>query len=320
MARVYICDRITDTSIEGAVLGEDVSCTFDSNAEVLLVWHLPVTEDLLNKHPNLKAVIRYGVGYDNVDLAAAERRGIVVCNTPDYGVDEVADSAVAMILSFSRDIFRLNTIAKTDSSSWDDTKAAAVSRSVHTTVGVIGAGRIGGSVLTRLKSLRFDTVFYDPYKDSGYEKLLNSRRVDSIDELLLQSDIISINTPLTDETRNMANKDFISKIKRGASFVNTARGKIVEDIDDFYLPMKNGDILYLGLDVLPFEPPKPSKLLDAWRNNESWIDGRVIITPHHAFYSVDAYKECRRKAAENALRVLQGVTPKNILSNGVKHK
>ena len=314
MAKVYILDRVADTSIESPVLGNDVSRDFDSNAEVLLVWHAPVDRDLLEKFPKLKAVIRYGVGYDNVDLQAAKERNVVVCNTPDYGVEEVADSAVAMILSFSRDVFRLNAIAKRDPDCWDDTKAAPVLRSSNTKVGVIGAGRIGGSVLQRLKALRFDTVFYDPYKESGYEKLLDARRVESIDDLLEQADIISINTPLTSETKGMVDKNFIRKIKKGASFVNTARGKVVADIDDFYEPLRNNDILNTGFDVLPFEPPKESKLLDAWRRNEEWIDGRVIITPHHAFYSVDAYRECRHKAAVNALRVLEGRQPINILT------
>ena len=313
MGKVHIYDRIPDTSIESKVLGDIVSREYDKNAEILLVWHAPINTEVLERYPKLKAVIRYGVGYDNVDFSATRERGVIVCNTPDYGVDEVADSAVAMILSFSRDCFRLNAIAKRDPTSWDNVKAAPIKRGANTTVGVIGAGRIGGSVLTRLKLLRFDTVFFDPYKDSGYEKLLDARRVHSIDEILEQSDIISIHTPLTDETRGMVNKDFIAKMKPGSSFVNTARGKIMEDIDDFYLPLKDDRILYFGTDVLPDEPPEPSKLLDAWKNNEDWIDGRVFITPHHAFYSVDAFEECRRKAAENALRVLEGKTPFNLL-------
>ena len=314
MAKVLVFDRIPDTSVEADVLGSSVSMDYDKDVEVLLVWHAPINRDVLDKFPKLKAVIRYGVGYDNVDFSATRERGVIVCNTPDYGVDEVADSAVAMILCFSRDSFRLNAISKRDPSSWDNERAAPIKRGANTTVGVIGAGRIGGSVLTRLKLLRFDTVFFDPYKDSGYEKLLDARRVHSIEEILEQSDIISLHTPLTDETRCMVNKDFIAKMKPGSSLVNTARGKIMEDIDDFYLPLMDNKILYLGTDVLPDEPPKSSKLLDAWKNNEDWVDGRVFITPHHAFYSVDAYKECRRKAAENALRVLEGKTPFNLLS------
>ena len=314
MSKVYILDRITDTNIESQILGDNVSLDFDEQAEVLLVWHEPIGGKEMDKYTKLKAVVRYGVGYDNVDLQAARDRGVVVCNTPDYGVDEVADSALAMILSFSRDSYRLNSIAKRDPSSWDITKAAPIARTSKITVGVIGAGRIGGSLLVRLNALRFDTVFYDPYKDSGYEKLLNAKRVWSIEGLLAVSDIVSINTPLTDETQGMVNKGFISKLKKGASFVNTARGKIVADIDDFYQPLKNNKIANIGFDVLPFEPPQPSKLLDAWQNNENWIDGRVIITPHHAFYSIDSYEECRRKAAENALCVLQGMQPINIVS------
>jgi D-3-phosphoglycerate dehydrogenase len=166
----------------------------------------------------------------------------------------------------------------------------------------------------KANALRFDTLFYDPYVVRGQEKMLNSRRVECLDELLSESDIVSINCPLSDETKGLVDSDFLAKMKQGSSFVNTARGAIVSDVDVFYEPLQSGHLSNVSLDVIPFEPPGNAKIIDAWRNREAWLDGRFILNPHTAYYSDRAYVEMRQKAALNAKRILDDLVPYNIVN------
>ena len=144
--------------------------------------------------------------------------------------------------------------------------------------------------------------------------MLGVDRVDTLNGLLKISDVVSVNTPLTNETRGLVGKSFISKMKHGASFINTARGEIMVDVDDFIEPIKSGKISGLALDVLPKEPPENKGLISAWKNREEWLDGKVIINPHTSYYTQESYEEMRRKAASNAKIILDGETPYNIVT------
>jgi C-terminal binding protein len=304
MSRVFITDYVTDPSIERDVLGDALTATPSDDVEVLLVWHERIDDAYVDRFPRLRGVVRYGVGYDSLDLECLSRRGIVACNTPDYGTEEVADTAIAMIMDIARGITRYDVACRSyTDGTWQENTIPEIRRTSELTLGVIGAGRIGGSVLLRAAALRFDTVFFDPYKPRGHEKMLGARRVDSLDEVLSESDIVSIHVPLADETRGMVDGRFIEAMKPGASLVNTARGAIVSDLEAFYEPLRSGDLSSVALDVLPEEPPGDSPLIRAWRDREPWLDGRLIINPHSAFYSQQAYVEMRRKAAENAAMV-----------------
>ena len=306
LSKVYITDYIEDPSIEYHILGDYLSSEFHKDVEVLLVWHENINAVYLEQVPHLRAVIRYGVGYDNIDLEAARLRGIDVANTPDYGVDEVSDTALAMILSMSRGILRYNALCSNYYTTWQENILPSLKRTSESVLGVIGAGRIGSTVLIKASNMGFQTAFYDPYKPAGYEKILRAERVDSMRALLKQADIVSIHTPLTDETFGLVDRAFIRSMKEGASLINTARGKIIEDLDVLYDFLRSDKLWGIGLDVLPCEPPEDGKLINAWRNNENWLAGRLIINPHTAYYSQSAYIEMREKAALNALRVVQG--------------
>jgi lactate dehydrogenase-like 2-hydroxyacid dehydrogenase len=310
---VYITDYIENPDIERSILGDLLSKDKET-AEVILVWHQKIDTDYLNLFPNLKGVIRYGVGYDAIDLEAIKNKGVVFCNTPDYGTDEVSDTAIGMIMSMTRGISRYDYFCRQyKDNSWQENTITKLRRSNQLVLGVIGAGRIGGSILRKVKAIGFNLIFFDPYKERGYEKMLGVDRVDSLDELLEVSDIVSINTPLTDETRGMVNINFISKMKHGASLVNTARGEIIDNIDDFIEPLKSGKILNLGLDVLPEEPPKNIGLIALWRSREDWLDGRLIINPHTSYYSKESYAEMRKKASKNAQRIIENKKPFNAI-------
>jgi D-3-phosphoglycerate dehydrogenase len=165
----------------------------------------------------------------------------------------------------------------------------------------------------KCNALKFQTVFFDPYKERGYEKMINSKRLESINELLNISDIVSVHTPLSEETKGFINRSFIDNMKQGASLVNTARGGLFQEIDLLYNSLLSNRINSLAIDVLEHEPPKPSLLIDAWRRSENSMNGRLIINPHTAYYSQAAYREIRINAAKNALRIMEGRVPFNIL-------
>jgi phosphoglycerate dehydrogenase-like enzyme len=313
MSKIAITDYIEIPSIEKEILGDLVSTKVTNETEVILVWHKQINKEYISKLPKLKGVQRYGVGYDNLDLDMLKNKNIIACNNPDYGVDEVSDTAIAMILNIARGITQYNELAKSYFDSWQKNVISTIRRNSDITVGIVGAGRIGGTVLLKCNSLKFKTVFYDKYKERGHDKLLSSIRVNSLKELLNVSDIISLHTPLTIETVGMVNLEFLNEMKKGGSLVNTARGALFSNCDLLYNAMRTNQLNQLAIDVLPNEPPNSGKFINAWRKSEEWINGRLIINPHTAYYSKQSYREMRLKAAENALRIYYGQEPFNIL-------
>lgn len=313
MGKVFITDYIKSPAIERRILGDKLSDELNSSVEVLLVWHKIIDQSFIDSHPQLKGIVRYGVGYDNVDIEYAREKGISVCNTPDYGTDEVADTAMAMILGLSRSVFSQNERSRNLFTSWQVNVARNSRRSSETKLGVIGAGRIGGSVLLKSKAMKFHTFFYDPYQPRGLEKTLYATRCESLEELIGTCNIISIHTPLNEETNGMINPDLLNSFRKGSMLINTARGKLLSDIDILYHPLRSRQLAGAGLDVLPEEPPQQGLLIDAWRKEEPWLKGRLIINPHTAYYSPPAYREMRLKAAQNALRIIEGERPFNIV-------
>lgn len=306
MSRVLITDYVEDPAVEISVLHDLVSLQPADDVEVLLVWRQHVDGAFMDRFPKLRAIIRYGVGTENVDIDEAKRRGIVVCNTPDYGVDEVALTAISFLLYFDRALTVYDQKARHHSGGvWQQTEKR-LRRSGSSTVGCIGAGRIGSAFLLKARALGFSTVFYDPYKPSGYEKVLSSARVGSAEELIGISDYISIHVVLTGETAGMVDASFVERMKPGAVLINTSRGQVFDGLDFLVEPLKNGRIGGVALDVLPVEPPGTGEFIDAWRNEDDWIRARVLINPHTAYYSQEAFQEMRTKAARNALRVIQG--------------
>lgn len=317
MKKVFITDYVTDPTIEKEILGENLSSASDkSMVEVLLVWHQHINKEYIDSFPKLKGIVRYGVGYDNIDLEYANTKGITVCNTPDYGTDEVSDTAIAMIMNIVRGVSRYDFQCRHYSDdTWQENTIPEIKRTSDYKLGVIGAGRIGSSILLKAKALRLETAFYDPYQARGHEKTLNCKRYDSLEEILKESDIISINTPSTPETKNIINEHFIKEMNKGASLINCARGDLIEKLDVLYDALKTDKLSSVALDVLPFEPPdKNSKLIQAWLKREIWLEGRLIINPHSSYFSSKAYYEMRHKAASNAKRIIDSLEPYNIIN------
>jgi C-terminal binding protein len=314
MKPAYITDYIKNPDIERGVLGDKLSTVYHDNLEVLLVWHQRVDAAYIDSLPYLKGIIRYGVGFDNVDVEYAASKGIFACNTPAYGTEEVSDTAMAMLLNSARGIGRYDVLCRDyPEGSWQENTLPHLKRFSDLKIGIIGCGRIGSSVALRAKAMRFQVTFYDPFLPRGYEKMLGVSREERLENLLKESDIITIHTPLNEETSGLVDEAFLGRMKRGSTFINTARGGLVSDLDIFYEPLKAGHLSSVALDVLPVEPPGEGKLIRSWRNRESWLDGRLTINPHTAYFSDKAYFEMRHETASNALRVLQGKEPYNIL-------
>ena len=286
------------------------------DVEAILVWHLPLNGPAIDQLTNCKIVVRYGVGYDLIDAAALKAKGLVLCNTPDYGTEEVADTACAMILSIQRKVISYHHACRHYTIGWQEHILKPQQRTSEQALGLIGVGRIGTAVINRMKPFGYQILGYDPYQPSGHEKAVGYRRVHSLGELLSQSDIVTVHCPLTEETRHMINSDSLQMMKPGASLVNTARGQIIDDLDCIENALKSGRLGQVGLDCLPDEPPRPHPLLTAWRNDEVWLAGRLFINPHAAYYSESAWYEMRYKAAETARMYLIENRLRNAVSIG----
>jgi D-3-phosphoglycerate dehydrogenase len=263
-----------------------------------------------------RVIVSLGVGYDHISIDTAREKGIPVCNVPDYGTEEVADSTVAMLLAHQRKIFLFRHHINSNPISWDWRINKPITRTRQMQVGIIGLGRIGMAVAIRLKAFGYTIGFYDPYLPRGVEKALGLNRFHKMEPLLTSSDILSTHTPLTEETRGMIDERFLELLKPRAILINTARGGIFKNADILFNHFKNRSEFRIGSDVWPDEPPTNHPLLDVWKNRESWLGDRLILCPHSAFYSEEAVCEIRSFAAEVVKSVLSGGKPYNIV-NGV---
>jgi phosphoglycerate dehydrogenase-like enzyme len=264
-------------------------------AHAVILWHGPlVTAEVIARMKHCRVIVRNGVGYDTVDIAAAARAGIPVCNVPDYGTEEVADHAIALTLALYRQLFPLDAEAKR--LGWKITVAPRMRRLRTQTFGVIGLGRIGTAAALRAKALGFRTVFYDPYVPSGTHKAIGIERVTTLEELLRLADTVSIHCPLTAETRAMIGEREIALMKPGSFLVNTARGDIVAKAPVF-AALHSGHLAGAGLDVVEAEP---------LRTPEEAATPNLICTCHAAFCSPEGMVEMRSTSARIARAAVLG--------------
>ena len=272
----------------------------------LMTLRLAVPAEALAKFPRLKVVIRMGVGYDRVDRAYCAAHGITVCNIPDYGTQEVADTAIALAVSLRRGLVLHHDAQRgTPPAPWGVLPNRIVRRFEVQRFGVLGLGRIGTAVALRAKALGFQVVFFDPHLPNGAERAIGVARAESLDALLAQSDVLSIHCPLTRNTRNLVGARELALLPKDAVVVNTARGPIL-DIEALEAALRSNHLAGAGLDVIPVEPPVepiPS-LLRAYRDREDWLMGRLVIMPHVAFHSPEAWDDIRLKSAETMRDVL----------------
>ena len=279
--------------------------------DAFLVWTPSISVNTINQLSNCKIIVRYGVGYDKIDLTGLDRAGIAFSNNPEYGPEDVADTAMGLILALQRRLVQHNALAKGYSDTWQENHLTPMLHSPRTTVGIVGLGRIGTSVARRLAPFGYKVVAYDPYISNGMFRALQVERIAALEELVERVDVLTLHCPLTGETESMIDRQVLDRAKPGLLLVNTARGKLISSLDTIEHCLRNGQIGGVGLDALPEEPPGPHPLIEAWRQDEDWTKGRVIITPHNAFFSDDSMYECRFAAAETARLFLEDGIQRN---------
>ena len=240
-----------------------------------------------------RAVVRYGVGLDNVDIDAAQELGIAVGNVPEYGHEEISNHAIALLLGLSRKLFAFDAAVRRGGTGIPAPQSVA--RLSQRTLGLVGYGRIGRRVAEKARAFGLEVVAYDPYATTadGVELL-------ELDELLRRADILSLHVPLTPETLHMIGARELALLEPGSLVINIGRGGLVDE-DALVAALHSGHIAGAALDVTEIEPlPLDSPLLGA---------PNVILTPHVAWVSDVALEDLKRLTAENALRLIGAREP-----------
>lgn len=327
-ARVLVTDFLEEPlDIEREILGDlaDIECLGArtaadlygklKGADALLVYHfVQVDRRALDELQHCRLIVRCGAGFDNVDGPHARQLGIPLANVPDYGSEEVADTAIGALLTLARGTHFLNHRCQRQGDLWSYSLAAPLYRLRGRVLGIVGLGRIGSAAALRGKALGMDVVYFDPYIDSGYDKALGIRMAESFEELMQQSHVVSMHCPLTAETRHMINDQSLAWMRPGGILINTARGGVVDPMA-VLRALEQNHLLGAALDVLEIEPPNPQHpLLQAWRDIEHPAHERLMLTPHAAFYCEEGLLEMRRKGCENVRRVLQGKPARNVVN------
>ncbi|HVZ50911.1 MAG TPA: C-terminal binding protein [Pseudolabrys sp.] len=264
------------------------------DADAILVTYAKITRDIIMQLTRCKAIGRFGLGVDNIDLPAAKEKGIAVNYVPDYCIREVADHAMALLLSLIRKVPLSNRLVQ--AGRWEMPAVVPIRRLEGTVLGLLGFGNIPRLVAPRAQAFGMKVIAYDPF---AKPELFSAAGVESVDldTLLATSDYISVHAPLTPSTRGMLNASAFGKIKKGALIVNTARGPLIDE-PALVAALDAGQVGGAALDVVAAEPlAKDSPLIG--RDN-------VILTPHTAFYSIEALDELQSKCASDVARVLSG--------------
>jgi D-3-phosphoglycerate dehydrogenase / 2-oxoglutarate reductase len=266
-------------------------------ADAVIVCYARLTADVLRQFTRCKVIARTGLGVDNIDLPAAKDRGITVTYVPDYCLYEVSDHAIALLLALARKVPFANKLVQ--SGRWELPPIVPIRRLAGQVLGLVGFGNIPRRVAPKAQAFGLKVVAYDPYVSADQ---LTAAGVECVnfDRLLEVSDFISVHAPLTPETRGLLNTAAFAKVKRGVQVINTARGPLIDE-PALVAALDTGQVGGAALDVVAVEPlAKDSPLIG--RDN-------VILTPHTAFYSVEALQELQSKAATDVARVLNGEPP-----------
>jgi len=266
------------------------------DADAVLVTYAKITAGMIARMPRCRIIARFGIGVDNVDVAAATRAGIVVTRVPDYCLDEVSDHTMALLLTVARKIALANSLVL--AGRWAIEDVAPIHRLQGSVLGLVGFGRIAQLVASKARAFRLKVISHDPFVSQEAMRRAGVEKVDFV-ELLSISDYISIHAPLLPETTGLFNADAFARMKSTAFLINTARGSIVDE-EALARALDEGRLAGAALDVLSQEPPSRSPLIG--REN-------VILTPHMSFYSAESLVDLQRRGAEEVVRVLKGEMP-----------
>lgn len=280
-----------ELTLKDAISEDDVieQC---KDGDIFIVQYAKISRKVMENCPNLKYIVRYGVGVDTIDVEAATELGVQVGNVPDYGMNEVADHAISLALSFLRKINTMNNFTKNEK--WDYTRAIPIHRFSTLTVGVVGLGRIGSNFARKMSALGFNVIGFDPRREVIRE--LDYVEIVDFEELLEKSDLISIHCP-ADNNYDLFDKNAFSKMKKTSFIINTARGGIINE-EALEWALNNDIIAGACLDCMLNEPVDKS--------NPLFKHGNVIVSPHIAWYSEESAQELKRKVAEESVRFAKG--------------
>jgi D-3-phosphoglycerate dehydrogenase / 2-oxoglutarate reductase len=265
----------------------------------LLIWEQVTAEDI-ERLPALRAIVTGSIGFDHIDLEAARRRGLWVCHVPDYCVEEVADTTIALLLSLVRGVVALDRSVR--DGQWDDHAAGPLRTLADLRLGLVGFGRIGRAVARRSVALGVETWATDPLVP-GETMTQAAVRSASFDELLAGVDAVSLHLPFSREREHLIGRTAIERMRRGSFLVNAARGQLV-DVDAVVAALDSGQLAGAALDVLPHEPPNPTAIPR---------HPRMIVTPHAAWFSPKAEREVVRKATSALRAALSGGVPDGVV-------
>ena len=273
-----------------------------AGAEAILVQYAQITAEVMDALPALRAIGRYGVGVDSVDVAAATARGIAVCNVPDYGTESVSDHAIALTLSVARGIARLDRGLR--AGAFDLVAVRPLFQTRGRVFGVIGMGLIGTATARKAAGLGYEVIGFDTAATPGASMFRGFALV-GLDELLERSQVISLHTPLTEQTQGMIGERELGRMRRDALLVNTSRGGVV-DTDALVAALAAGRIAGAAIDVHETEPVPPDHPLTTFDS--------VVLTPHLAWYSEESYAELKARTVQNVVEVCANRAPRNIVN------
>lgn len=292
--------------MEGGGQDEKETVQLCAAAEIILCGGAPkLSASTIRQLPHLKGIVRYGIGVDSVDIEEATRRGIYVANVPDYCIEEVATHALALILSWAR---KLPIAQKsTQSGKWEVGSLKPLQSLRDLTLGIVGFGRIAQRLARMARPLGFEVCAADPYVE---KKALLKKKVKpvTLTQLIKLSDFISLHLPLNRKTRHLIDEKNLRLMKPTAYLINTSRGGLIDEAA-LYDALRKGWIAGAALDVLEEEPWNSESPLRSLEN--------LIVTPHSAWYTERSQKELRRKACAEAIRILKGAVPKNLVNRNL---
>ena len=272
--------------------------------DAFLIQYAPINDRVLDALPRLGIVSRIGAGFDTVDTAACERHGVWVANSPDYGVGEVSTHALSLALALIRNVVAYHRDIQ--AGKWHYLSSGPIRRASEMTLGIVGLGRIGKRMAHISRNVFKRVIACDPYLIDGDFPAYVERS--DLADLFAQSDVVSLHTPLNDETRGMIDARVLGRMRPGSFLVNTARGAVV-NIDDLLSAVDSGILAGAALDVLPVEPVADSRLLG---------HPKLILTPHAAFFSLQSEVELRRKAAQNIVTWVKTGRPDYVVAKGTR--
>jgi len=269
---------------------EDTICREIADCSGYIVGLEKVTARVLDAAPLLKCVTKFGVGTDNIDIPAAEQRGVEVANCPGSNSNAVAEATIALVLNIARNVQNLCNDLR------DKTFSVYVGNELAgKTVGILGFGNIGRKVAEYLKPFNTDTLAFDVYQDQAAADRLGVRYA-TLEEIFTQADYVTVHLPLTDETNHIVSSRLLNMAKTGLFLVNIARGGVVDE-NDLYQAVQDGRIARAAVDVFEFEPPTASKML---------TDDRFLVTPHIGAGTIEASFNMTNMSMDNLISVIEG--------------